>query len=765
MVVTGNPTVFPCGRGFLPGTQGPGGGGSEPPITPVILTPVPNPPDPPFIPSQPKPGPRFPTGPATPVPQAPPPITGPPTGGPTGGPTTGGPARPTTGIPAVPGPTTGGPARPITGVPPAPPLPGGPTTGGPARPITGIPRIPNTTLVSVDQLIEDEDFRDIQKGIVRPVLFDPNLNFFSSEPSNSTTFVTHSLNRKVFAAEISEEISVIISNSQSNIPWNEVTLQSLSDDNLIASLNINLIDAFQNIRYPGGELVGLSTMLNVVRRHILEGTIDEFDPDFYIQVVETQDNQNFQVLQQPEEKEQADRLAINYLKNPSNTFRNNKLSFWRNFQINRARPLNEDVKLEVKVTTLDGEIKDLSIPNDGIQVDKITALDQITVPSIGAPDKLNIGDGGGYYVDSTTLQSERVAVPTDNIIADSYYAPAPIRLKVLGMFDVDPAIKISASSLNGRHEFESGDTGASAIKPLLFAINLSSVEGDYISDSLIETYSATYSLLTASSDIQRHLNNNALNTPAISIDYRDPLYRYILDTSAFTLSLKDFNLNGFNDKAFSSIGSRFVRNIPFGIVITPVAGGKYNPFNGRSTLDKHENIHVRSLSFMPAVDEVIDETPAPMFRSYSLALEDGVNRVGIAEQESTQNIGYRYFEEDFTQTFYSASAGEYGYSSAPPSAQGTAYMLREVIDYLSSTYSATTVTWYDIYSRMPVTRVGEMFYDSNRDLILEIANGMRGGVRIESVESGHNTSARVIPDDSKTIITQNDRRNITTVKI
>jgi len=182
-------------------------------------------------------------------------------------------------------------------------------------------------------------------------------------------------------------------------------------------------------------------------------------------------------------------------------------------------------------------------------------------------------------------------------------------------------------------------------------------------------------------------------------------------------------------------------------------------------LDKHENIHVRSLSFMPAVDEVIDETPAPMFRSYSLALEDGVNRVGIAEQESTQNIGYRYFEEDFTQTFYSASAGGYGYSSAPPSAQGTAYMLREVIDYLSSTYSATTVTWYDIYSRMPATRVGEMFYDSNRDLILEIANGMRGGVRVESVESGHNTSARVIPDDSKTIITQNDRRNITTVKI
>jgi hypothetical protein len=429
------------------------------------------------------------------------------------------------------------------------------------------------------------------------------------------------------------------------------------------------------------------------------------------------------------------------------------------------RPLNEDVKLDINVTTLDGSVEDLSIPNEGFQVDTLAAVDQVTVPSIGSPNKLNIGNGGGYYIDSTTLGSEGVAVPTDNIIPNSYYAPAPVRLKVLEMLEVDPAIKVTASSVSSQHEFIAGDMGASEIKPLFFAINLSSVTGDYFSDSLVENYSATYSLLTASSDIQVHMNNNALNTPMLSIDYRDPLYLYILDTSSFEISMNDFNLNGFKDKGFSSIGSRFVRNIPFGFVVTPVAGGRYNPFNGNSDLEKHGDVHVRSMSVLPAPDATIDGNPPPMFTAYSLNLEEGVDRVGIGEEADTQNIGYRYIEEDFTQTFYSASAGEYRYSSAPPSAQGTAYMLREVVDYLSSTYSATTLTWYDVFSRMPITRVGEMFYDSTRELILEIANGLRGGIRIENIESGVDTISRIIPEDSRTVVTTADRRNVTSFKI
>lgn len=676
-----------------------------------------------------------------------------------------------------PGPQTGGPVlRPVFSRDPLPQVPSQ-QVDPPQSPslsvnltnqsnqITTNQQNSNATTISVNEIVEEEDFRNTQQGFAQPTLFDPEYNFFKTESNNMLDMVPNNFNTNVFNREVTVEVSKLLSNANSNIPWDEVTLQNLSDDQLLQSLNPRLVNTFQYLRHPGGQPIGVSNLVNTVRRHILEGTIDEFDPSFYLQAAEGQINSNFEVLERPALQEHADRLAVNYLINNLYTFESAKPSEWRSFQVNRMRPLNEDINMEVNVTTLDGSRNDLSVPNEGIQVDKITALDQITVPSVGAPDKLNIGDGGGYYIDSTNLQAEEIPVPTDNIIPHSYYAPASVRMKVLEMLDVDPAITITASSLANQHEFVSGDSGASAVKPLFFAINLSSVEGDYFSDSLVENYSATYSLLTASSDIQVHLNNNALNVPMLAVDYRDPLYRYILDTSSFTASLNDFNLNGFKDKGFSSIGSRFVRNIPFGFVVTPVAGGKYNPFNGRSTLEKHGDIHVRSIATIPATDATIDGNPGPMFRSYSLNLEDGVNRVGIAEQESTQNIGYRYNEEDFTQTFYSASAGEYGFSSIPTSAQGTAYMLREVVDYLSSTYNTTTLTWYDVFSRMPITRMGEMFYDSNTDLILEIANGLRGGIRIENIESGWDATTRIIPEDSKTIVKSSDRNNVTKVKI
>ena len=154
-----------------------------------------------------------------------------------------------------------------------------------------------------------------------------------------------------------------------------------------------------------------------------------------------------------------------------------------------------------------------------------------------------------------------------------------------------------------------------------------------------------------------------------------------------------------------------------------------------------------------------------MLKSFSLNLVKGVDRIGVGEESNTQNIGYQYSEEDFTKTFYSASAGDYQSSSSPPSAQGTAYMLREVIDYLKTTYGGSEFTWFDVFSRMPVTQMGEMFYDSDEDLILEIANGLRDGVILNNLESGFESSSRLVAEDSKTIVKIEDRRGVTTVKI
>ena len=622
----------------------------------------------------------------------------------------------------------------------------------------------NATVITVDPIVKDEDRINTRRGIQKPMLFDPNLNFFKSEPSTVVEKVSNGLHLNIFKNKIPVEVFELLVNSNTNNPWNEITLQSLSDDKLLMSLNNRLANSFQYLRFAGGSPIGLSVLLNVIRKHLLEGTIKEFDPEYYIFAALSQISDNFEILEKPDTEELKDRLALNYLQKNSNTFENNKSSSWRNFQMNRVRPLNEDLNLKVAINTLSG-IKNLEIPNNGFPINRLTSLSQITSPIVGYTNRINIGDGGGYYVHGVNLRGEGVAIPTRNILSQAFYAPGPIRAKVLDMLDIDPAIKIVATSTEGKHEFVSDDLGASAVKPLFFALDPATVSGGYLENSMVESYSGTYSRLTSESDIDRYVNNHALNISILSLDYRDPIYRYILDTSTLTASLNDFNMVGFEDQGFESLDVKFVKNIPFGFIVTPVAGGKFNPFNGRSTLDKTGASHTRSISVIPATSESVDKGDSTFLRAFSLHQVSGIDRIGVGEQIDTQNIGYQYREDYFTDTFYSNDSLSYGGSSVPVSAQGTAFMLREVIDYLSATYNSSKFTWYDVFSRMPVTRLGEVFYDSDKDFMVKVANGFRDGITLSNLDFKTKKTNRVIDDDSKTIVSVGDREGVTTVRI
>ena len=608
----------------------------------------------------------------------------------------------------------------------------------------------------------NEDKRRSSLGKITPNLFDPTFNFFSVEPLNPDVFVSHTFDRKLFAEEIAVEVSRVLEISNTSAAWDEVTLQNLTDDKILRSLSTDLVNAFEFLRFVGGKVVGTSVLASIIRKHLLEGTIDEFDVDFYIQAAEGQISSKFELIEVPKEKERAEELAISYLINNLNTFKNDKPEPRDNFEVNRIRPLNEDMNIRVSVDKLDGTTDFISIPNEGFDISAINPEDSTTRPVIGYADKINIGDGGGYYVSAEGSDGTVKPLYTDSLINDSYFAPAPVRARVLDMLGIESSITITASSLPNKHEFVADDLGASAVTPLFFALDLSSVSGEYSTNSLVENYTANYVLLTASADIERHVNNNAFTTPMLCVDYRDPIYRYILDTSSLTASLNDFNLVGFEDKAFSSIGARFVKNIPFGFVVTPVAGGKFNPLNTRSKLISKDSTHVRALKVAPAIDSSVDARTPPAFRFYNLKLEDDKTRVGIGEEESLQNVGFEYLEEDYIETFFSVSGGGYGLSSSPPSSLGLSFMLKDVIDYLITTYGKTTFTWYDVYSRMPVNRVGELFFE-NKELLREIANGFREGIRLEDVAKNSDGKSKVIPDDSKTIVKVTDREGVTSV--
>ena len=808
------PSSPPPGTGLTPVTTGTGGPAGSGPRGPATGTGGPAA----TGPGDTVPGPRTGDAPATGGPGGPAgvggrpiPVRPPVTGGP-GGPATPRPIPvrpPATGGPG--GPATGGRPIPVATEPPPPPPPSDPNEGVANPRFTpigiGEPPPPEPPIVTVSpRVIQDQMengqtpgfdptesalqaqesninnvvFRDpneeilvrdrstVDYGISEPKLYDPELNFFSMNLGEETSYIPQSDRRykTIFKDNISKEIHDLI-NYQGSSSWNEKSIQNITDNMLINSLRSDLILAFQVIRYPGGEPVGFRSLLEMVRKHIRTGTLDEFDPEFYLDLARGQVNTKFELLSPPLNKEYAERFTIDYLAKNGVTLKKDKKNKFQNIQIQRGRLLNEDLDVNFKLVMRDTSQKTMRIPNDGFFIG-LSGLPgasfEIPVPtSIGRRDRVNIGDGMGYYLHTIKEDGEEVAINSENRLDSSYYIPPHIKAKTLKLNNEPYEFKVVASSLPNKHEYISGDKGASAFGPLYFGINLSSVTTAQRRSSLVETYNAQYSLIQDSDQISEHINNNALSMTQVQIDYKDPLYRYIHDTSGFTLTQNDFTMQEFKGKGFSSINYNYPKNIPFVLVVVPIAGSKFNPLNITSELDSYGGeVHVRSLDFKPGLYYEIDKEPRSELNQYNLYNEKGTTGIGLMESGDYQSWGYEYVPSSYYNTFFNGTDYTTSSNVSPVSSYGTSYLLREVLDYINDTYDTSTVSWFDIFSRMPLTRIGELYYDMKEGFVRSIADGFRHNIEIKHIAKGNGTQeSLILPEDSKVVVTVIDRKFVT----
>ena len=75
------------------------------------------------------------------------------------------------------------------------------------------------------------------------------------------------------------EVSELISKQGSLASWTEDTIFAVSLDDVEVSLDNELLDAFNTIHRPGGQLVGKKPFLEMVRKHLRMGTLDDFDAE------------------------------------------------------------------------------------------------------------------------------------------------------------------------------------------------------------------------------------------------------------------------------------------------------------------------------------------------------------------------------------------------------------------------------------------------------------------------------------------------------
>jgi hypothetical protein len=289
---------------------------------------------------------------------------------------------------------------------------------------------------------------------------------------------------------------------------------------------------------------------------------------------------------------------------------------------------------------------------------------------------------------------------------------------------------------------------------------LSSVESEPTENPIVETVFANYKLITNQEDIDYFCDSNGFAISRINIDYRDPFFKYVLQTSSISLQQLDVNLHQFGQENQLLTNKILTKNIPFGLIIVPVAGSKYNPFNTFSRITSVTSSVTRSLSLNPSLG-ILNNSLINTTLDAKYINESGQGgRVGLVEPIEERATTFRFrpnLNESYTNTFY--SNGSYNSTAEPVSSYGASYLVKDVIDFIIQTYpdelslTASSITWYDVYRRVPADRLGEIFYDCSPEFLTALRDGFRG-IKIRHVLNlGPNAIYRTLPDDERCIIT------------
>lgn len=585
-------------------------------------------------------------------------------------------------------------------------------------------------------------------------IYSTKRNFFQPnevQKNRPSYFVQNFYRRDIFKEGVVEEIAYITQRYNTNHPWSETILQTLTPEKIAVSINENLLEAFNNIHDISGKRVDSSLFLETLKKLILTNSLDEFDPNYYISIAQKQSNDQFKVYNTP-----AKNLLENYALGISEKNKINPLSYSinevsRNF-LNRQKKLNEDVRTRTYYSDGVSSSQSLGIFNGGIYL----------FPSGSDGTFAENGIGAGYYLPVKTIDNRYIPLEYD--IDYLSYIPPPTRYEAISLLNEDPKFYITARSASNVTEFTSGINFSYSLEPMYLKLNLSSVSSSPTNTNIVKQFKAKYELMTDQSLINDHTNTNGFAVTKVNIDYRDPILKYISDTSSFEYQQNDISFNDFNGNKTILLNNISEKNLPFGIIITPVKGSRFNPFSGRSIIDEFDQTYVsRKITLTSPIHLSDGEDLVNPLKIEKLSDLGSDFKIGLIEQKNPYGLTLKYDPSAtwIKSSFYSHKNGSYNNTVSPVSSYGASFMIKEVIDKLKVVYNVSGLYWYDIFRRMPMERMGELMYDCTPSLLNSITNGFRNDIKVKDIlKKSSESFYDNLPDDQFCIIKNIDRNAI-----
>lgn len=573
-------------------------------------------------------------------------------------------------------------------------------------------------------------------------------NLFKQPASNSTKLLNNNLYLDIFNELVSEEVQYFLNKENTSSVWDETKLDSLTNEKITISLNSDLLTALNNIHTIANEPISINYFISIIRNHLINGTMYEFDSNYYKYVFNSQIKDSVVNYRTEGESYKGLQASIGLFELSSNlaNFKEQD-DVWKRDDLKRTRFLLEDVNSKIPALQLDGNSSPLYLRNSGIPILQVTQE---------ASSYLEIGDGAGYYINTSSLKSSEYPLIIQNDLSSARYVSPEVREGILKTLGTDLGIILTVESPSTTNEFSANYNPSADIYPMYFKINFETLKDIENPNSVINIMSATYIRLS-DEDAIRHSRNYSFNTTKINLDFRDPIIHYARDSSSIKIELDDFNFRNFGDNRSIVSESIILRNVPAAIILTPGMGSAHNPFNSRSRISSFTNEKViRTIELSPTFEysqETIQKPPLEASNIYKVLEQPyfGLYEKYIESDIESDLYTFNPNSEQFKKSYFTNSEYSNLLTDSSYIEQSIESKIVALVDKLISVSGVSSLTWWDVFRRLEINDLGKLNSNNVENIIKSLSSGWRGGIKIYNILTRKNMKTTGIPEDAEII--------------
>ena len=544
-------------------------------------------------------------------------------------------------------------------------------------------------------------------------LYDPIYNIldYSTSP---TVFVANTKHRTIFGSVIAEEIDYLINRIKINENWEEKFITGLTLQKLTRSLNSTLLEAFDTILDVNGIPVGRQYFLTKVFNHLISGTLNEFDAEYYLTLADSVASRKALNITQTQNEQSKKNYALSLISDNSMPADSARYQERHQIEVARMRFLLTDIEATFDVETIDGTEYQLQLEDAGVEVEYAPTLGLVENVSLSS-DYVPPGEGDGYYYKIETELGTLLPLILDTEIQRSYFIKNNIRQLVLDFLGENSNFSLTTTIDTVNSEFSSGYYESYTASAQYFKLNLKSIVNNPTTDNFIEDIVAEYVKLTDPEEIDEHAKTYGAKVVQFNLNYDDPFIQYADRTGAMSLNMRDFTFRQFTPKRTPSNDSIILRNLPDGFILYPVRETKDNPTGAYSEVVALDAQVSRTLDGTMDFTLLEKEFNRRTLKSKNIWESEGKYSYGLIGLSDTQNIYYVYNASDFPNTF----------SVTGRTPEGN--LLYNIIDQrLEQKYSFDYLTWWDVYRRLPTKQFAKTIFNLPRVVVDNLYQGWLG---------------------------------------